>query len=100
MVVGAAGLAGIAALNWDTISSALQGPIGATVAIVSGALLALGAIFTFTGAALPLGISMMVLGAAGLAAEAALNWDTIQTALQGPIGAVVAIVSGRFWCSV
>ena len=93
MVAGAAGLAAPAAANWDYIASALQGPIGKLVAIVSAVLLVLGAIFVFSGAALPLGIGLMVVGATGLAVTAALNWDTIVTALQGTIGQIVAIVS-------
>lgn len=92
MIVGAAGLAAVVAVNWDTISEALQGPIGVITAIVSAALLVLGAIFTFTGANLPLGIGMLIVGAAGLAATVAVNWDTIKQKLQGPIGAVTAIV--------
>lgn len=94
MVLGAAGLATTASLNWETISTALQGPVGGIVAIISGALLALGAVLAFTGVALPLGIALMAVGAAGLATVTALNWETISTALQGPVGAVVAIISG------
>ena len=94
MAAGAVGLATEAVLNWDTIKTALQGPIGKITAAVSAALLVIGAVLTFTGAALPLGIGLMAAGAAGLATVAALNWDTITEALQGPIGAITAIVSG------
>lgn len=94
MVAGAAGLATVTALNWQTVQEALRGPIGEVVAIASGALLALGAILAFSGVALPLGIALMVVGAAGLATVTALNWQTIQEALQGPVGEVVAIASG------
>ena len=93
MIAGAVGLAAVAAVNWDTITAALRGPVGNIVAIVGAALLALGAILTFSGANLPLGIGLMVAGAAGLAATATINWDTIKTKLQGPIGKITAIVS-------
>ncbi len=93
MAAGAVGLAAVAAVNWDTITAALRGPVGNIVAIVSAALLAVGAILAFSGANLPLGIGLMVAGAAGLAATAAINWDTIKTKLQGPIGKITAIVS-------
>lgn len=93
MAIGAAGLAAEAALNWEALKQKLQGPIGKIVAIVSAALLVLGAILTFSGANLPLGIALMVLGAAGLATEAALNWEVIKQKLQGPLGKIVAIVS-------
>ena len=94
MVAGAAGLAAVAVVNWDSIRAALQGPIGRITAIVSAALLVLGAVLTFTGAAIPLGIGLMVAGAAGLAAVAVVNWDSIRAALQGPIGTITALVSG------
>lgn len=94
MVAGAVGLASAAALNWETVQAALQGPIGAITAAVSAALLVLGAVFVFTGTNLPLGIGLLIVGAVGLATTAVVNWETIQTAMQGPIGAVTAIVSG------
>lgn len=94
MVAGAVGLAAVIAINWGTISKALKGPIGAVTAVVSGALLAVGAILAFSGANIPLGIGLMVAGAAGLAATAAVNWGTIMDKLRGPVGKVTAIVSG------
>lgn len=93
MVLGAAGLATVAVINWDKVTTALRGKIGTITAIVSGALLVLGAILTFTGANLPLGIGLMVAGAVGLAATAALNWDKIVSALRGTVGKVMAVVS-------
>ena len=94
IAAGAVTLATVAALNWSTIKESLQGPIGKVVAVVSGALLVLGAILAFSGVALPLGIALIALGAAGLATTAALNWSAIKEKLQGPIGKVVAIISG------
>lgn len=94
LIAGAIGLAATVALNWNSIEKALEGPIGKVVAIVSAALLVLGAIFAFTGANIPLGIGLMLAGAIGLATDAVVNWDSIGTAMQGPIGAVTALVSG------
>lgn len=93
LIAGAVGLAATIAINWDTIQTALQGPIGAVTAIVSVALLAIGALFTFTGANLPLGIGLMIAGALGLAATVAANWDTIPTLMQGSLGVLTGIVS-------
>lgn len=93
IVAGAAGIAATIAANWNSMKEALQGPIGAVLGIISGALLVLGIILLFTGAALPLGLGLLVAGAAGISASVAANWNTIVSALQGPIGAVVAIVS-------
>lgn len=93
MVAGAIGLASVVAANWDTVKKMLQGPIGAVVGLLSGALLVLGAILAFSGASVPLGLGLMVAGAIGLATTVAANWDTIKTLLQGAIGGVVAVVS-------
>lgn len=95
IAAGAIGLASaVTTLNWDTVKNELQGSIGGVVAIVSGSLLAIGAILAFSGVGLVLGISLMAAGAAGLATTISANWETIKTKLQGPIGKIVALVSG------
>ena len=94
IAAGAIGLATTAALNWDTIIAALQGPLGETVALASAAMLALGLMLAFSGVALPLGIALIAAGAVGLATVTALNWSAIMTALQGPLGETVALISG------
>ena len=82
MAVGAAGLASASALNWSTITTALQGPVGEVVAIASAALLGLGLVLAFSGANVPLGIALIAAGAAGLVTVGALNWNAIQEKLQ------------------
>lgn len=94
MIAGAAGLATVAAVNWDKIPTLLQGPLGKALAAISGALLVVGGVLAFSGANIPLGIGLMIAGAAGLAAVAAVNWNTIKEKLQGPLGKITAIVSG------
>lgn len=94
MAFGAIGLATIASVNWDTIVAFVQENIDTIAVIVGAALLVLGAILTFSGGGLALGIGLLAAGAIILATEAAVNWDTIENALKGPIGTVVAIVSG------
>lgn len=95
MVVGAGTLAAEVALNWESVKELLQSPLGKAVGLFVGvALLVVGAILAFSGAAIPLGIALMVAGAADLAAVAVVNWDSIRAALQGPIGTVTALVSG------
>lgn len=93
MAIGAASLATATALNWNTIENALRGPIGIVTALVSAAALVIGAILCFSGVALPIGVSLIAVGAAGLATTIAVNWNTIVNALRGPIGTVTAIVS-------
>lgn len=94
MAAGAVSLVTAGVLDWDAMKKMLRGPIGAITALVSAALLAVGAGLAFSGANLPLGISLMAAGALGLVAMANLNWDTIQKALKGPIGIVTALVGG------
>lgn len=93
MIFGAAGLAATAAANWGSISTLISENLNAVRIIVSAALLALGAILTFSGASVTLGIGLLISGAVGLAATAAINWTAIQTAMQGPIGAIIAMLS-------
>lgn len=92
MAVGAIGLARVIALNWGIIKKTLQSPIGVVTALVSGALLALGAILAFSGANLPIGIALMAAGAVGLVGAITANWDTIQSKMRGPLGVITALL--------
>lgn len=94
MAAGAVALATVIKENWNSMSNELKGALTKVAAILGGAALAIGAILTFSGANIPLGIGLLVIGAAALAGAAALNWNAITSALQGPIGGIVAIVSG------
>ena len=82
MAVGAVGLATSIAANWNTVQNALGGPISAITAIASAALLVLGVILLFTGAAVPLGLGLMALGAVGLAATITPNWNFVLDAVK------------------
>lgn len=93
MAAGAVALEAATKLDWNNIQNTLEGPVGKVVAIVSGALLALGAILAFSGVNVPLGIGLISVGAAGLAAATAANWNSIEQALKGPIGGLVASLS-------
>lgn len=86
LVAGAAGLAAIAALNWDSIVTALQGPIGKVAAIAGASLLVLGIILLFTGVGIPLGLGLILAGGASLAAAIAPNWDFIKDKISGMWG--------------
>lgn len=93
MALGAAGLVAEIKTNWDAVKNALSGSVGTVVALISGALLAIGAILAFSGANIPLGIGLMAAGAVGLGVTVAANWDAIKKKLQGPIGKVFALLS-------
>lgn len=77
ILAGAAILGTAAILDWNRLKKSLQGAIGIITAAVSTAFLALGAILTFSGANVKLGIGLMLVGAAGLAATVVANWDSI-----------------------
>lgn len=77
MLTGAAILGTAAKLDWNCLKKSLQGTLGIITAAVSTAFLALGAVLTFSGANVPLGIGLMIVGAAGLAATVVANWDSI-----------------------
>ena len=94
MVLGALAIWDAVSTNWTEIQTMLQGPLGALVAVISGALLVIGIILCFSTGPSPLSIGLIAAGAIGLAAEVALNWGAIVEALQGPLGILVGIISG------
>ena len=75
IAAGAAMLASAAALNWSTLSSLIDSHMTEILVAVSGAVLAIGIILCLTGVNLPLGIAMIVAGAAGLVTAVAINWN-------------------------
>lgn len=79
--------------NWDIATQNVAQASAEITAIMSGALLLLGAILTFTGANIPLGLGLLAVGAIGLADVATENWGAISEALRGPIGEIVNILS-------
>lgn len=93
MIAGAGLLGTTVALNWETIKEKLQGSLGAIVAIVSGALLVIGLILALTGVGIPLGIGLILAGAAGLATTVAANWDALKPKIQSAIGKILAVAS-------
>lgn len=94
MIIGAASLATAAVLAWGSVDKSVKSDVAGIMTVVAGALLVLGAILTFSGANIPLGIGLMVAGAAGLGAAVALNWDSIQAALTGPFAWAYALAMG------
>lgn len=59
---------------------------------LSGALLAIGAILAFSGINVPLGISLMALGALGLAQVISENWNAMDSPLQQAVTRALTIV--------
>ena len=94
LMLGGAVTMGTAILpNWNNLSDSVKRTISDILAMVGVASLAVGAILAFSGVGLPLGISLMALGAASLATTAALNWNAIIDSLRGPLGKIVTTIS-------
>lgn len=87
IVLGASAIVAPVVANWNAIVEAIRGPIGAIMAIVSGALLVLGIILVCCGI-IPLGIGLIIAGAAGLATVVAVNWSSIVDWVKKAWGAV------------
>lgn len=94
MAVGALGIASVIQGRWGTLSEEVRQSVTEIFAIVGGATLALGAVLAFSGVNVPLGMGLMAAGGAVLGSAAALNWSTIVSALQGPMGQIAALASG------
>lgn len=72
--------------------SNIQSNLDKLTAILGGALFAVGAILAFSGVNVPLGITLMALGAAILYKEAAQNWDKLPQQVREAISGVLTLV--------
>lgn len=92
IIVGAAGLAAEVALNWNAIKTAISDFFTNNAGLIVGislSLLVLGIILLITGVGIPLGIGLVVAGAAGLAATVALKWNAIKEKIVKVFNAVI-----------
>ena len=83
MATGAVGLASAIIPNWDSIVTAMRGPVGKIMAIAGASALVIGLILLFTGVGIPLGLGLILGGAAALGSAIAFNWDSIVDAVKG-----------------
>lgn len=95
MAAGAVGLASEAAVDWETVKKAIE-ENAALIAGISEVLFVAGLILALTGAALPLGIGLMAVGAAGFVSAATLNWGAVKEQLNKAFATLLAITSGNF----
>lgn len=73
-------------------TSMIDDGLSAILELFTGAaLLALGAVLAFSGANIPLGIALMILGAIAIWDAVSENWDAIKELLQGSLGKIVGI---------
>ena len=77
VVAGAGTLAAAVAVNWDFMTDLVRGKLGEIMALAGMATLAIGLLLLFTGVGIPLGIGLILGGAASLGTAVAVNWDTI-----------------------
>lgn len=75
MAAGAVGLVALIKENWDCMPNKLRAAITNVLMILGVSALAIGAILCFSGANIPLGIGLMIAGAAMLGTAVALNWN-------------------------
>ena len=94
MAAGAVGLAATVGLNWTAMSSELASTLALITGVVGGFLLALGAIMTFSGANLPLGIALMALGGASLVTAAVINWHNSDQHLTDALTTLTGVLAG------
>lgn len=92
IIAGAIGLVSAVAVNFDSVKNSITGWVAVIMAIAGASLLVLGIILCATGAALPLGIALIMAGAVALVTPIALNWDAIVDWIKGAWNAVK-----QFW---
>lgn len=92
IIAGATNLATAVAMNWGSVKPSIETVISAITGVVSGATLALGALLVFTGASIPLGVGLLLSGAAGLASVEALNWNGMSDKTKEEVSTITSIV--------
>lgn len=95
MVLGAASLVSAVAINWGGgVSDNVQAAVTTISGIVGGSLLAVGAVLTFSGGNIPLGIALMAAGVATIASVVALNWTSMDDSVRNSVSMITTIVAG------
>lgn len=93
-LAGAVSLVTAVRLNWESLSKNLKKSISTIVALVSGALIGIGAVLAFTGVATVLGVAMIAAGAIGLISTTPLDWGALSKKIKSvlkEIGIAVGI---------
>lgn len=94
MAIGAASLLPSIKLNWDATTNKVSAVVATIGAAIGGGLLALGAVLAFSGASIPIGIGLMVAGAATLFASVAPNWNGMSDKTKKVISIISAAIGG------
>lgn len=78
----------------DEIQKMIENTLAEITTIVSGFMLAVGAILVVTGVNIPLGVGLMAAGAVGLAATVGLNWTAMSSELANTLALITGVVGG------
>lgn len=76
------------------IKQMIEDTLAEITTIVSGFMLAVGAILVVTGMNIPLGVGLMAAGAVGLAATVGLNWTAMSSELASTLALITGVVGG------
>lgn len=76
------------------IKKMIEDTLAEITTIVSGFMLAVGAILVVTGVNIPLGVGLMAAGAVGLAATVGLNWAAMSSELASTLALITGVVGG------
>ena len=96
IAVGAAGLATSLSANWGTMDQKTRDVVGSSAFGLAFLALVLGVILAFSGANIPLGIGLIILGVAGTVAAASLAWDSMSQRTKETITGIMGI-GGAFF---
>lgn len=76
------------------IKKMIEDTLAEITTIVSGFMLAVGALLVVTGVNIPLGVGLMAAGAVGLAATVGLNWTAMSSELASTLALITGVVGG------
>lgn len=76
------------------IKKMIEDTLAEITTIISGFMLAVGAILVVTGVNIPLGVGLMAAGAVGLAATVGLNWAAMSSELASTLALITGVVGG------
>ena len=96
IVAGALMIAAPLAEKWDKLPADVKNTIAVIWGIGSLLLLLLGIILTFTGANIPLGIGLIILGVVGLVTLATVMWNSLPEKTKSTISGIMGIGGAIF----
>lgn len=92
MALGAAILYKEAEQNWDKLPQQLQTAISGALVLVGMVALVVGLCLSLSGTNIPLGLGLVAIGAASIAAAAALNWDELGSTISQKLAQIGTII--------